>query len=533
MPPPTFPPLETAKASQEPGLVLDDQAMSEVPSPAEPDASVTPFLERPSEIRNFIYKALFEPDEPKVLVLCGQTIPGKTEELRLRIAGIELLYTCRQIYSEAASILYGSSSFVAPPVSQNASLGRDYLCPVGAWLARIGDKRGLLKNLEIHLTESVPRSSGYFELNPLVRFMFGTSKANQVLVSFSFKEQGVSTGLLDAIDATPLNLLLSQMLKHSQVKTLLRCWRRVQSVSVSSIGTRLQLKMQSGSDHDSHIFLGFSNSDDGQLRYSPEPGRGLQSIMKYQNVAQRVYKDQEVTFDLDHRKVSPAWPKLLHVSRAQRLASFIAMWQQEKHLRLRTVNEDRSNDAFATLQKIDELEKRYLLTAGQDRFILDIHVDARADLTIENIRINAVCLVSAACVFSRLFIPDIRIHLGGQATTLGAQEPLLRIKGRLFQFLIHLLRTYPDFAHSPCPFIWMDSECRIREAEFRETGLVIRNDKYACTKELTSEQLGFDDLESTLTDGGATPQETMRDGSTLINFAFALRDSLVLPGLRV
>ena len=174
--------------SSKPPIIGITQSTSQ---PTDPDAPS--FLTTlPAEIRNAIYKILFKRDRPiEILHQMFRDLPcndvdwySEEEEAELDTAaivrhnlhiGINLLKTCRQIYWEAARILYSGNAFCVTVAEHRHSYDALYVETAAAFIQSIGTQIFLISELSIDLTRLCPfecRGDPAMDILPLVRTLW-------------------------------------------------------------------------------------------------------------------------------------------------------------------------------------------------------------------------------------------------------------------------------------------------------------------------------------------------------------------------
>jgi hypothetical protein len=178
------------------------------------DPGVPSFLTiLPAEIRNSVYEILFKRDEPVLLhnteayhEKCPQEFHmtayefkyfhetfeseiGQDEEFRHNLQeGLSLLRSCRQIYHEAAGILYGQNAFIISRALDRHDEDDQYgegihdfynyhqFTYAPRWLSGLGSQIALLKNVVIDMDGSCPSSCELhldrFNVLPLLRILW-------------------------------------------------------------------------------------------------------------------------------------------------------------------------------------------------------------------------------------------------------------------------------------------------------------------------------------------------------------------------
>ncbi|KAI8933698.1 hypothetical protein NX059_009416 [Plenodomus lindquistii] len=172
----------------------------------------------PAETRNAIYRALFERDDPILLHQPAALLSKEPKRLDYTNAqdyhqamdeyigfcdkmfrdgqdfrhtlheGLGVLLTCRQVYHEAASVLYGLNVFVFSRVSGLHDIDfekYDQLLHVSKWLSNIGSQANLLKKIVIDVDTMCPwncRDSVIdYCLLPLVQHIWSNPEMRKVI----------------------------------------------------------------------------------------------------------------------------------------------------------------------------------------------------------------------------------------------------------------------------------------------------------------------------------------------------------------
>ena len=142
--------------------------------PAAPDAPsfLTTFA---PEIRNTIYKLLFDKEGTIEFESCGPWHDTSRLSKTEVASALPLLQTCRQIYCEAASVLYLDNRFTLfPDVPHDA---------VTKWSIRIGSQLQLLRQVTVGLDAFDTKNYGstlHFSVLPILRVIWTTEATLQI-----------------------------------------------------------------------------------------------------------------------------------------------------------------------------------------------------------------------------------------------------------------------------------------------------------------------------------------------------------------
>ncbi|KAH6639146.1 hypothetical protein C7974DRAFT_387936 [Boeremia exigua] len=415
---------------------------------------ITPFLERPPEIRNAIYAALFDTSEPRKLLCTNQG------ELHCSVGGINLLYTCRATYRETIGFVYGRHPFVGMFGFPNEGGARllALLQPIRRWLRDIGEKRALMTGLEIDLTGSLVRLHSWIEITPLVRFMFSARECEKVPVTFCVQ---ANNRHVRKLNVAAVNRLLDRLARDKYLKILLRCWRNLNRVVVGGDGKEFKLFFSSTSTKPSAPLEYRLSSDDELIYSSIKPTLNLDGLFSNTNIRDRVFgylnhSGDRITFDLDHHTVSPPWQELLHVN--QTLRTYIRRtFRRTTFWQLVSSKRDYRLDASAAFQTMLELRPDSDNRLGS---IIELNVVTEAPTSIYDIRLNATSLVAATATA----LCSVSVRLDGQPST-DPPTSLVHIKTQLLRLFAHILDLHPQLARLSCPPVYMDGQCRVREAD--------------------------------------------------------------------
>lgn len=116
----------------------------------------------------------------------------------------------------------------------------------------------------------------------------------------------------------------------------------------------------------------------------------------------------------------------------------------------------------------------FLLTIRISRIIID--VDAK---TTQDIRLNAFRLLmkTSSVPLESSYGVQVEVRPVEQVTASKRPQTLLSIGIQLLSFFVRILRDHPYLGLSQDPVVWMDSDCRVCEAEFAMPPTNIRNEE--------------------------------------------------------
>jgi hypothetical protein len=165
--------------------------------PANP--SSRSFLTLNGEIRNSVYEALFCVEGDIKMVFDGYNCDTRHSGTTT-ISGTSFLLSCRQVYTEAAGVLYGANVIA---FSESDGCYSEIPCKKAAdWLAKIGANACSVNCLIIHVAED-PGFSHFIYVLPMLKQLWQQDGSN---LRITFRQVEPSTG---SLNASMLNKALS------------------------------------------------------------------------------------------------------------------------------------------------------------------------------------------------------------------------------------------------------------------------------------------------------------------------------------
>ena len=188
----------------------------------------SPLLRCPPEIRNAIYDALFQFDDPLELQSLYRERNGEYS-FNLPIGGINLLTVCQQTKKEASGILY----------SRNAFMVSCDMCLLEDWLIALGNNKTLLRQILLNLGDDTDYIPAQMDVRLILRELWLQPKAT-IEFTCVYRTQG-SGPQTYTVAKTPNRMLaaltpaISPQIKAmvKSERTLCRAWMRDDGNSIS------------------------------------------------------------------------------------------------------------------------------------------------------------------------------------------------------------------------------------------------------------------------------------------------------------
>ncbi|KAH6639145.1 hypothetical protein C7974DRAFT_449079 [Boeremia exigua] len=471
--------------------------------------AITPFLERPPEIRNLIYKAMFENDAPVTLKAYSHRKMSKWDAIRA-IPNRNILFTCKTICQEAIGIMYSCNTWLITFGNVDDWMNYPIVTRVGDWLLALGKRMASLRDIQIDIMSdfNCRRFPLHIDVTALVKRIARLSKAAElgsgqqwskpsfVVPQISFipgdycsteMEQSSESDYQAASQTLRLLLEAASSNKSSlpsDLCSLLRCWRTVDSVHLSNNGSRVDLVLptrfgEERSEMSDVIKLKYQKNTTGQWCKLTEPARevNIDDLLHSYTVAARILDyvlqpENILVYDLDEHAALPG-SDLLQTNQRFRNAVFSYYEYTTLDIWVTVSPPERGKQQFARL--LDFLNVHFHRQDCIIEFCLDIRLlkgQSLADTRIEAIEFleatALVCTTNVALYNSPYF---------GHCIT---SKSLECVRHRLLEFLICLLDIGPEYALFPWPTIYMNHQCDMVEAHLslhRDLSITIHNDK--------------------------------------------------------
>lgn len=454
-------------------------------------SAVTPFLDRPAEIRNAIYETLFQHDEPVVLVVKPET-RMKRRLMRRAIFNRELLYTCKQIFLEASSIIYANNTWLVTFGPGRHTYNCSLLHKVGEWLARIGTTRNLLRRIEIEISTDFRHCTSHDSLNilALTRHAIPLQRQQSPKLSVKFIP-GRFQPLSDSRSEPTFNYeSISQAFDNLtpaipwDLQVYLRCRRSLSSVRITGNGTGIEVKLRTRM-HNEIPRVVYEMSEDRQLRRVPALKRlvDLHRILEIfsirQNILDRItHSEETITYDLNRHTTSYALGGAFRVDRRVRAAAIGSF--SGNNFAIKLTDPHQYDEDFDRLYNFlwCYYPVRGVWARAYESACLLIEINLGEEEGLHDVRFKAIEF--AETTRNLLEGVEVYVQLVGADSPLGKQvsrKSLGCMRDQLLQFFILLIDIFPDRHLWPCPTIWMDYQGYPIEAHFLQNGrrYVVRN----------------------------------------------------------
>ena len=430
------------------------------------DSSARSFISLPSEIRNQIYDLLYVFDEQLFVWDTSACWGGVTSEVAQNLG---LLFSCRQVYWEAASVLYQRNHFFVSSWYEQAYFKRwsEQLCPRAQFLRHVTiDYAALSSELE---EDHGPTWVVALDLLPLLRLLWTESGAMlQVSIETS------------SYNDTPaiFNNAFRSIAQEDQLN-LRRYSNLLASVILRVEGTMGTVTFASTTP-EANVRSTFSCSDEGkvatmsQIPWKPElsalPASAYHAIIAY--VVQPTVK----LFAGPLSTIRPLWKSpVFHVNRkvrsdalyhAYRTTSFVFMLASEglrpnfggfSYIeRLRMVRADSENEAqlwphgFAS--DVDLLARNFQL-------LLEISVRPE-DQDMDDVRIDIIELLRATYQSRPSMVITVRLRSSRDGVSSNTQSSFTLKQLRLNVFVV-LSQVFEDKdyrKHGRCPAVYINGK---------------------------------------------------------------------------
>ncbi|KAF1829353.1 hypothetical protein BDW02DRAFT_169257 [Decorospora gaudefroyi] len=448
----------------------------------------------PAELRNRIYEVLFNRDQP-VRFHNGRADRDRNDregsaqsiDVDQRVQGdgsqhgfgnvIALLLSCRQIYHEAAGILYGRNTFLfSPPLNANEYPTKDHIDLAITWIASIGSQFSFLSQVQI-----VPEQLGYTppDLLPLLKVIWAHPNAK---CEIKFAETGQVVLYPTRLQHRNCNFGLVIVLNN-----LIVTLGRRDALNIKQYGkyrgiiSSVQFKWDPNYA-GTCMFAGgttryFDTIDDGKtVKWSDPPqgspllwlpGRAKRLIHTYACLSKA-----GVVFDLDSKAVSGLEEGLRGVSQQlHEEAHWYASWRQNDFtIQMATQEAATSFNNFAAFRQFANIP--FYEDIRTPRFPTDIVLkfDLSTSRTLGDLRIDFGRLLSSPPL-KRECLDHCVVALSGPITSPPekARFAWSHVQRSTFYLLSEVLEQLPSKAHQPPPQIWMDGHGTVLQATYSAT----------------------------------------------------------------
>ncbi|KAF2853599.1 hypothetical protein T440DRAFT_311174 [Plenodomus tracheiphilus IPT5] len=492
----------------------------------------------PPEIRNRIYEILFKRDGHVLLhdpSAVYRSEPKKSEHAfdgtyydwvysyrlhcdKLIIKGgefrhdfhqsISLMRVCRQIYHEAADILYGHNTFMFSRIEGHISGHTDYsqLMHAGRWLSRLGSQIVLLQSVVVDVDTMCLgscRCDAEFDLLPLTRLIWASSDLRGVIefgCSGRAKLSRVQTNLLPIRLTETLNNVLTALAITDVLDTKRYDFsnRLLDSIIISPFENIGQVVFHQDLNHNEMPCMEFALSDEGSTLTPTPAGKQrlerLPPIILTKILEYAWTSSDEITFDLDRHAASGLHLNLLQVCASMRKALSLSGRITQRHSVViqTTSTEPVTNfNEFTKLRDliytdVDWIPHEYsaevfshlvLVSPHQDSKPLELllHFSLDHPASLSELRINLREAMILLCYPSLHPKAMLRVTLEYQlGTRTHRQESIFsvaKLQRKLFLFLSEFLSQTPscakfpsgtenDLIH-PLPNLWVDGHGNI------------------------------------------------------------------------
>ncbi|KAF2124365.1 hypothetical protein P153DRAFT_390402 [Dothidotthia symphoricarpi CBS 119687] len=520
---------DTATANQS-TLPILDLAKSNSLSGA-PDGYVTPFLNRPAEIRNAIYETLFQYDDP--IVLMGRH-PWASPRLACPIPGVNFLSSCHQVWSEAAAMLYSRNTFLVCFPMANCE-HTPYLHRIEKWLYKIGTHEALLRRLSIDLGPPCPaRLPRRLDVAPLGNWIWSrtNSKLQILFVETDRTDHDPSSRHLhpsSTVQNYGVDVLNSMLacLERERLTTIglyLRPSKVLESVILSNDGNRVTFLLSTDTHKPSRdparIVLEVSNTGGLQRVYSKrQPIRLAELMYRYPRIEKRFSTlvggaGHQLKYNLNKNTLSESLPETFAINKEIRELA-LDYFKREIIVEMSTQEPRATFGDFHALHGWIENIRPFSQVDGIQQVFdaptIILLYDLAGRVNLNSVRYQATNLVRKASLLLDTST-TICVQLTCPEDSVIKQElgvtSLYELQRRCLLVLEALLDQHPTRRSLPCPDIWVDYRGLPCEIEFRlENPIVLEGeadcgglilDTEACIQRLTEAYGGIDEETGTL-----------------------------------
>jgi hypothetical protein len=440
-------------------------------------------LNLPGEMRNHIYGILFKMDRPVQLVVrsdgngCGPVRDGSEV-----VGGASLLGTCRQIYSEAAGVLYAQNTFNVTNL-HDTYYSNCLVEEVGSWLTKVGHQSSIIGAILLDI-DGKKCAGGDLEVFPVLRHL---CKAQNAELSVTFKGTCmISTQSPPAplVDVTMLNKAID-LLKQDALLNIMRYAPFPQlktSVYLSYDGLHGKVAHPSENPDQWNERCEFDVAQSSiQQRPIVPLSFGLECLLDIRPIRNAVLQHalpefDEFVYDLSDRTLEPDIPGILGVNSFLRDMCLRRIRADSVVTALKTIEAKLTfSDQLALLKRFPSWKSDCTAPGWHwlvpNKVVMKFEMGARTKLS--DLRIDAIALFEA----TKHFEEDTRLSIELSYMNATVQNESLSVRREvtmsLFEFqnsvvtvLIVFAEKYPDHKNKEtCPAVWMDGYFLVRETE--------------------------------------------------------------------
>lgn len=518
-----------------PPIIEITQSMSQ---PADPDAPS--FLTTlPAEIRNAVYAILFKQDEPIEIMDWGEQsrypawleesddfdeeedelesapyMERKTYDFHL---GLNLLETCRQVYWEAARVLYGANAFCATFPEHRHNKESYFVKTAADFIQSIGTQVFLLSELSIDITRVCPpdcRDDVGMDVLPLVqtlwsrpsivsRVSFTTGKLRsgfELHSSFELHSEQEYDDNKD-ICTTRLNQILRALCTTDQ-PVLRRCGRFERLISQIEVCNYYKSTEEQA---QAHVLFKFPNgcwraafeidqlSGNATLNFDSKRSLTMLPPSLYSRIMEyALFLCQNIDFNLHSKTFTGLERTILQLDRKSRnLARMFLERSSRVSLRMKTSEAETSFDDFRRLRKWWEgpygLTFKGTYPSGPLTWPapkISLYFDS-PNATLASLRINVKYLIRVTYFMNKSTVVRIvqSSRKAGKCTEELYEIDIQTLRRRCFILLSAMLLSKPAYAKFPVPEIWIDGTANPLEVVWYvpEAGRVQRGPNHPLT----------------------------------------------------
>ncbi|KAF2107601.1 hypothetical protein BDV96DRAFT_637477 [Lophiotrema nucula] len=511
------------------------------------DPNKISFLDFPAEIRNQINGELLKFDEP--IVLIAPEVLGKAEKIAKKVKlmqeidnfsrltddsdsddedeaavtdnvshhtfdfDLNMLYTCRQVYHEAASLFYGGNTFGFSwhPSVHNIAAGQIEYC--AKWLTRIGSQFTFLKNVNIDVSLVCPTScrccndrlrcgsprrpptwvfSGNLEILSLIQVMW-VNPAAACTIQFIQGDQKMDTEMFGddteeeeeeegkpEITVDHLNKALISLSQHDNLG--LQKYGRFERFF-----THMFIHRRDGTGFveyrsDSALPIGnFQVMDSGETTWTNHQSSAKILGLPYQVLEKIcglvVYKEAGIAFNFDNKSAANLEAGLSGAHRYLRSIALTQLYEQNDFKVILESSDPRTSfDGFKSLKGVWSKKRPGALQFfNSDRRFprsleLVLRVQSKTNMDLSDLRISILGLIRATRKISERYGNKTSVTFSlaheqnGEQQTRSLTLNLQELQIRVFHMLSIVLQSSPQVEHSDCPEVWVNGHGHATEA---------------------------------------------------------------------
>ncbi|KAF2124431.1 hypothetical protein P153DRAFT_401048 [Dothidotthia symphoricarpi CBS 119687] len=452
-----------------------------IPNISQPIDSAAPsFLTLPAEIRNLVYKQLFEFDG-----FIDHDCSWNPEHIMRStiVPGTAFLSTCHQINFEAAGILYSQNSF---RVVQSDCL--EYpIQTAGDWLKSIGRQAGFVRKflVEIEVDIHYGMPNGYEVCANVLPILLHLWQHTGLKLELSLTAPvGISHATLRDIEVgtSKLNKVFT-CLTYSDVLGISR-YKRFPHI-LSSINIVLNSTGRYGAVHFKptgnrtdctfpRIDFGISDSGEVQgIHHSSNP-KTFEGIMASSHIRECLMEQiappiREITLDLTNRGVSPQIPAIFMVNRDTR--SELTDSHCPRTIRASMITKRLKTSFTSELSTLDSWYR--VIVPGNKSWCkaptaFTLKFDLTKSLPLDEVRFDATSIAWATLDYAWNTSVDIELASsdGQMLRNLRYTMTLKDMRRSIVVAFHRILELYPQYENLPPPVVWMDGRGDVREADY-------------------------------------------------------------------